>query len=272
MKLIWLTDIHLNFLDLEMRTHFYQQLQESPGSQILITGDIAEAPSITDILKEMAHAVQNPIYFVLGNHDYYRGQIDQVKQEMSELTQSEDLLYWLPASGPQYLGNNIVLLGEDGWADGRYGDYTNSRVVLNDSKLIVDLFHSKILGSYPLLEKMQQLADKDAQQLKTSLNQALVKHSPKKIIILTHVPPVKEACLYQGKITSDDFLPFFASQATGDVLTEVAKENTEVEFLVLCGHTHHKAHCQPYNNLTINVGHAEYMHPEIQEVIQLNQH
>jgi predicted MPP superfamily phosphohydrolase len=69
MKLIWLTDIHLNFLTLENRMEFYQKVIAASGDKILISGDIAEAPSVSEILKEMAKTIQKPIYFVLGNHE-----------------------------------------------------------------------------------------------------------------------------------------------------------------------------------------------------------
>lgn len=55
-------------------------------------------------------------------------------------------MFWLPASGPQLLANNTILLGQDGWADGRLGDYQNSRVILNDSRMIADLFQESLLG------------------------------------------------------------------------------------------------------------------------------
>lgn len=269
MKCVWLTDIHLNFIDAEERQDFYQDIVKTNSDVVLMSGDIAEAPSVVPILKEMFNEIKKPIYCVLGNHDYYRGQVDDVKNEMTKLTQQDSQFFWLPASGPITLNNNTVVLGQDGWADGRYGDYANSPVSLNDSRLIADLFQSKILGKYPLLEKMQQLADDDAMQLQRNLMDAIEKHKPEKIIVVTHVPPFKEACLYQGKISGDDFLPFFGSKIMGDVLTEVATDNTEIEFLVLCGHTHGKACYQPLDNLIVKVGHAEYMKPEIQEVIAL---
>src|SRR3990170_6226701 len=123
MKLIWLTDIHLDFLGSEQKMDFYQKVIAASGDKILISGDIAEAPSVSEILKEMAETIQKPIYFVLGNHDYYRGQVDLLRQEMRDLTQNEPLLHWLPESGVHDLGNQTILLGEGCWADGRYGDY-----------------------------------------------------------------------------------------------------------------------------------------------------
>lgn len=265
MQYAWLTDIHLNFIDDVSRQKFYQEIVNTKCDGALISGDIAEAPSLVDILNEMAGYIDKPIYFVLGNHDYYRGQIQAVRDAMTELTKYNDKLFWLPASGMQKLDNNTLLIGQDGWADGRLGDYQNSRVVLNDSRMIADLFREKILGKYQLLEKMQQLADADAVKLQNNLKQ-VVSQNPKKIIVLTHVPPFKEACLHEGKISGDDWLPYFSSKVIGDVFTAVAEQNPEIEFLVLCGHTHSEANVC-YDNLAIEVGKAEYCRPEIQKII-----
>lgn len=265
MKLAWLTDIHLNFIDDVERKEFYQEIVNTGCDGVLISGDIAEAPCLIDILNEMAGYIDKPIYFVLGNHDYYRGQINEVHEAMTALTQKHDKLFWLPAAGMQKLDNNTFLIGQDGWADGRLGDYQNSRVVLNDSRMIADLFQEKILGKYQLLEKMQQLADADAMKLQNDLEQA-ISQNLKKIIVLTHVPPFKEACLHKGNVSGDDWLPYFSSKVIGDVLTTVAQQNPQIEFLVLCGHTHSAANfC--YGNLAIEVGKAEYCRPEIQKII-----
>ena len=269
MQLAWLTDIHLNFLDADARKEFYKTIIAKNCDAILISGDIDEAPTLADKLKEMAIHVQKPIYFVLGNHDYYHGEITAVKNKMEMLTKTEKLLYWLPASNPQHLKNDTVLLGQDGWADGRYGDYANSKVVLNDSRMITDLFQQKILGKNFLLTKMQALADKDARSLLHDITRALKEHQPKKIIVLTHVPPFREACKYEGKISNDDYLPFFSSKATGEALLHSAKINSSVEFLVLCGHTHGASRYRPLENLMVKTGQAEYFQPSVQEIIEI---
>ena len=266
MKLAWLTDIHLNFIDDVARQKFYQEIVNTECDIILISGDIAEAPCLVDILNEMASYINKPIYFVLGNHDYYAGQINEVRNAMTALTNKQKNLFWLPASGMHKLDNDTILIGQDGWADGRLGDYQNSRAVLNDSRMIADLFQEKILGKYQLLEKMQQLADADAMKLQNDLEQA-ISQNPKKIIVLTHVPPFKEACLHKGKASGDDWLPYFSSKIIGDVLIIIAQQNLEIEFLVLCGHTHSESQYIPLPNLIIEVGKAEYCRPEIQKII-----
>lgn len=265
MKLAWLTDIHLNFIESDERQNFYNEIG-AQCDRVVITGDIAEATSVKDILCEMVNCINKPIYFVLGNHDYYRGQINPVRSEMTALSEENKNLFWLPACGIQKLDKNTYMVGQDGWADGRFGDYQNSRVGLNDSRLIADLFQEKILGKNHLLEKMQQLADEDAKRLHADLMLAISK-KPKKIIVLTHVPPFKESCMHQGKISDDDWLPYFSSKIIGDVLLQVAERNSAIEFLVFCGHTHSKSEYRPLKNLVIEAGKAEYSQPEIQKII-----
>jgi len=266
MKLAWSTDIHLNFLDADERQKFYQKIIELKSDAAIISGDIAEAPSVVSLLIEMADHINLPIYFVLGNHDYYRGQVSEVRKAVTTLTDSHKNLFWLPAAGIQKLKKSLILVGQDGWADGRFGDYQRSPVVLNDSRMIADLFQAKILGKLPLLEKMQQLADRDAEQLKIDLIAAL-NENPKDVLVLTHVPPFREACMHQGQISDDDWLPYFSSKAIGDVLLEIAQQHSSVNFLVLCGHTHSEANYSPLNNLTVRAGNAEYYHPQVHEFV-----
>ena len=269
MKLAWLTDIHLNFLEPAVRKIFYQDISSTRADAVVISGDIAEAPTISATLTEMAQVLANPIYFVLGNHDYYQGSVAKVRRTITELAQENSFLHWLPESGLVHLGKDTVLVGEDCWADGRYGDYTNSRVVLNDSHMIVELRDGSMLGKYQLLDAMQKLADKDAMRLRKTLEIATLKHSPNRIIVLVHVPPFIESCMHEGEISGDDYLPFFASKVTGDVLLEVASLKPKTEFLVLCGHTHSRSCHKPLSNLTIKVGDAEYCKPQVEDIIDI---
>lgn len=268
MKLAWLTDIHLNFLDEDERIKFYQKIIRKTPDAIIISGDIAEGHSICDLLLEMLDTLKRPVYFVLGNHDYYGSSIDEVIRNISNLIKNNNQLCWLKTTGVLALNENTILLGQDGWADGRLGNFKNSRVELNDSRLITDLFQQRILGRNQLLEKMQSLADADAFALKSDLEKAVFRQ-PQKIIVITHVPPFKESCLYMGKVSGDDFLPYFGSKATGDVLMEIALDNPSIEFLTLCGHTHSKSFYQPLDNLIVKSGSAEYSHPRVQEVIEV---
>lgn len=192
-----------------------------------------------------------------------------VRADMTMLTQTTELLSWLPSSGVQKLTANTLLVGTDGFADARYGNFDKSPASLNDSYLIAELYQKKLLSKTHLKRQMQQLADDDAKQLHRDLQTALQTHSFKKIIILRHVPPFPQVCTYQGNPTDSNFLPYFASKATGDVLLAVAHDYPLVEFYTLCGHTHSYARSQILPNLIVTVGSAEYYTPTIQEIITI---
>lgn len=268
MKFAWLTDVHLNFLEQQQRQEFYNEIKILDVDGVFITGDIAEAPSIVEILTELIIAVEKNVYFVLGNHDYYFGDIETVKTKIKIAASKNSKFNWMPGSEPVRLFGDIFLLGQDGWADGRYGDYINSRVVINDSRLIRDLFEQRILGRMQLLAKMQELADHDAYVLAEHL-QLAINNNPRKIIILTHVPPYKESCMHEGEVSNDDWLPFFTSNAIGDTLTKFAAEYKNIEFLVLCGHTHSEAYYRHSSNLTVRAGFSEYYRPCISDIIEV---
>lgn len=204
----------------------------------------------------------------LGNHDYYHSGINEVKTEVRKLCSNHALLHWLSEEQGIMLNQNTILLGQDGWADGRYGDYQNSRVVLNDSRFIHDLFESAILGGNQLLQKMQELANLDTKAMNANLT-SIIGKGVKKIIILTHVSPFDGSCWHKGKISDPDWMSFFTSKAMGDVILSIAKNNPVIDFLVLCGHTHSSSIYQPLPNLLVKAGKAEYYKPEIQEVISV---
>ncbi len=126
MKFTWITDIHLNFLEREQRLEFYSSIASDNKDIVLISGDIAEAPKVKYYLAEMALAIEKPIYFVLGNHDYYRSHVEDTRKAIIELTSDQPLLHWLREK--VYYFDDTALVGVDGWADGRYGDFQYSQV------------------------------------------------------------------------------------------------------------------------------------------------
>jgi len=87
------------------------------------------------------------------------------------------------------------------------------------------------------------------------------------VILATHVPPFREACWHQGKISDGDWLPHFTCQAVGDVLLEVMKENPDRHLTVLCGHTHGGGEAQVLPYLKVLTGAARYGRPALHNVI-----
>jgi hypothetical protein len=57
----------------------------------------------------------------------YRGQIAVVRDAAANLKHADARLRWLPAEGLVALTETAALIGHDGWADGRCGDFRASR-------------------------------------------------------------------------------------------------------------------------------------------------
>lgn len=266
MRVVWATDIHLNFLNAEGRDVFFSSIRDHQPDAVFVTGDIAEAPSLTHLLDDMRQAIQVPLYFVLGNHDFYYGSISQVRSRLKHWCQVQPGLTYLSTSGVVELTPTTVLVGHDGWGDGGYGNYHLSPVRLSDQELIAefqDLDREAVLG------KLHALGDEAAWYLRERLDEALASY--RQVICLTHVPPFKEACWYQGKMGNDDWLPYFACQAVGGVLLRVSRERPDCHITVLCGHTHHAGTVQLRPNLRVITGAAEYGAPCIQESFDLEE-
>jgi predicted MPP superfamily phosphohydrolase len=266
-KIAWLTDIHLNFLKPEARRIFYQKV--TCADAVLITGDISEAPSICEFLEEFSAHIDKDIYFVLGNHDYYLGNVIKVRREIKQFCNKNKKLHWLGKPEIVKLSQQTILIGHDGWADARYGDFDHSFVVLNDSRYIAELFQASCMGKTKLKQEMQKLADADATVLATTLEKAITKYNPKRAVIATHVPPYKECAQYRGQPSDENWQPFYSSKATGDVISAAAKNYPAINFLVLCGHTHTKYVMKLSSNLEVRVGGAKYYQPDLQEIITI---
>ncbi len=266
MRVVWVTDIHLNFLDVEGRDEFFSSIRAHQPDAVFVTGDIAEAPSLTHLLHEMRQAIQVPLYFVLGNHDFYYGSIFQVRNDLKHWCQIQPNLIYLSTKKLVELTPTTALIGHDGWGDGRYGNYHLSPVRLSDQELIADF---QDLDREAVLSKLRALGDEAACYLRDCLDEALASYQ--RVICLTHVPPFKEACWYQGKMGNDDWLPYFACQAVGEVLLNVSRERPDGHIIVLCGHTHHAGIVQLRANLRVFTGSAEYGDPCIQKSFDLEE-
>ena len=126
MKAAWLADIHLNFLKRDKIDDFLRVLSKESVNCFLMSGDIGEADSIIDYLKMTESILGRPFYFVMGNHDFYRGSIKTVRSAVSDFTKTSDKLIWL--NEIDYIGltkeENIIAeverskrLTHDAWED-----------------------------------------------------------------------------------------------------------------------------------------------------------
>ena len=83
----WGTDVHLDHLNDDRRkiVEFAESLVAQGPTGILLTGDISVANQLVLHLSAIESVVKRPVYFVLGNHDYYGSSTEQVRRAMREL-------------------------------------------------------------------------------------------------------------------------------------------------------------------------------------------
>jgi 3',5'-cyclic-AMP phosphodiesterase len=261
-RIAWLTDIHLNFLKETQIEEFCSTITDAEPDAVLIGGDISEADGLEAHLRLLEKCLQRPIFFVLGNHDFYRGSIASVRELAQSLSESTDRLNWLPQAGVVELTRQTGLLGHDSWGDGRLGAGSESPVMLNDFRLIREL-----LESPDLFGKLNALGDEAAAYFQRHLPEALERYPH--LLVLVHVPPFKESCWHEGKISDDDWLPHFTCHAVGEVLLQMMREHPENRMTVLCGHTHGAGVARILPNLEIKTGGARYGNPLIQEILSI---
>ncbi len=262
--LAWLTDPHLNFLDGDALDAFIEALQAEPVDGLVLTGDIAEADSVLPIMERLDQRLSYPIYFVLGNHDYYGSSVSETRRAVERWVAGSARSHWLPASGVLGLSETTALIGHSGWGDGRIGDFLESNVNLNDYRLIEDLSG---LPKSELYERLKQLGDEAAVHLKQTLLQALDDYD--EVIVATHVPPFLESCWYQEQTVLNEWTPHFTCEAVGQVLKQVMRDHRNKTLRVYCGHTHNGGVAQVLPNLVVYTGGAEYHRPALQEAISV---
>jgi Icc-related predicted phosphoesterase len=160
------------------------------------------------------------------------------------------------------LTESTGLIGHGGWADGRLGLGQRSQVVLNDYVHIGEFVG---LGQEERFRQLNTLGDQAAEYFRNLLPTAAERFP--NLLLLTHVPPFREACWHEGRVSDDEYLPHFASWAVGEVLAEVMSGFPESDLTVLCGHTHSDGEVKIAPNLHVRTGGAVYGRPQVQELI-----
>lgn len=261
MKLGWLSDIHLNFLNDDEISAFLSELASIRTDAWVISGDIGEAHSVLDYLDRLRSGLGRPLYFVLGNHDYYGGSIAEVTQRVQGAVRDPEFV-WLNSSGPVFLARGLAVVGDDGWGDARLGDPLGSQVELADFYCIRELTG---LARRDVIRTANALGDACAARLAPKLAEAASRCGG--VCIATHVPPFEGAAWYEGRTSAPEWLPWFSCAAMGHVIRQCAERHPDVRFLVLCGHTHGQGYFEPSANVVVHTAGAKYRVPELQGIV-----
>lgn len=274
-KICWLTDIHLNFLRQPGAVAAFGQYvaEEHPADIYLVTGDISEAPYLEDHIDRLDRGLKNgwpqsSLYFVLGNHDYYKGSVKGVHEVVANMSLSD--CSWLTNSGVVEIDKDTALVGADGFYDAFYGSPYSPRFEMADWELIEE-FKAAGKDRQKIIDIARQLSKDSAAGLSGVLEEAASKY--KLVLVATHVPPFEEAAWHNGRTSESMWLPWFSSQYMGSVLVDASRKYKDTRFLVMCGHTHSPGVVSKYNqlNLTTLTGKAHYGAPDVAGILDIEE-
>ncbi|MBT1070685.1 metallophosphoesterase [Pelotalea chapellei] len=265
MRIVWLTDLHLNFVGRDKIEELVGSILSYGPDAILLTGDTSVASFLPGHLRDLADGLQLPIYFILGNHDYYGSSIRAVNVRIASLAARTPNLVWLSKAGVVHLTADTCLIGHEGLADGRLGDPWGSEVQLNDYYQIEELVQPSKVSR---LAVQNHLGDTAASHLRHQLKAALAA-GYRRILVALHAPPFAEACWHEGQLSSSEFLPHFACGATGEVLRAAMEQHHEVSMTVHCGHTHSSGEVKILPNLQVLTAGAEYYRPQVVHILDV---
>jgi predicted MPP superfamily phosphohydrolase len=262
-RMIWLTDLHLEFCSHQTRHDLYRSINQASGEIVVITGDLSAGIHREAQYGELAEHVRKPIYFVLGNHDRYGATFANAEAVVERVTKRFSHLMRLNGSQVITLNKSVALIGVDGWADGLGGEGPATKARINDFYQILDFATEPEPQAFRAMEKR---ARSYAQALKPSLLKALKQYET--TIIATHVPPYEGAAWHEGSPSSADYQPFFSSPTMGKLIAAAAAKYPGKSVLILCGHTHSPGIYRDAN-ISVFTGGARYGFPEISQTFHL---
>jgi predicted phosphodiesterase len=253
-RIVWYSDTHLNLAVLPfLKRRFINSLKGANADGIVISGDVSSGSWLESDLRYLATHFQNPIYFVLGNHDYHKRHIDSVHSDVRRLAKQFPNLYWLTDHDCLTLNNDVAIIGTEGWYDASLGDPQLLKYT-TDWWLTFDFFH--LQSHNDRLEKWRQMAKHSAELLAHRLENALENY--KTVYVVTHFPPWKEATRAVGTLMQRFWLPYNTNVVLGEMIERVMRGKKKKRVIVLSGHTHTPCHIRVSNTIECMVARASY--------------
>ena len=235
LKITWCTDTHLDFLPDQDVVQFAERLVAENPNVIMITGDISISQKLVYHLSMIESVVKRPVYYVLGNHDYYGGIIQNVRQTMKEISNMSQYLRYLPTTPYVQLSPSTALIGHDGWYDATAGVVGKTNFVMNDWIKIGDYaLKNSVVRQSPnyknIIEVSQKLAHESVVHISGAIKAAAKYY--KVIVIATHFPPFEEVHQHNERSSDPGVQPWYTSKVLGETLKRAAEAFPNIRFEV----------------------------------------
>ena len=264
MRIGFATDIHLDNDRLQEPVN-YEGIGRfiAEGMDILLLGgDISNGRDFDDHFRRFCAGAGIPVYFVLGNHDFWMAPEATVRENAGKYPG------YLDEAGVVELAPNLGLVGRSGWYDTLTGNPFELRGwTVNDWELVPRL--EGLWAERHLLSKAcRAWSEEEAEKARVTLTEAAGRYST--VLFVTHFPCFKAACWDEwGRpdVEENGWFPWSINTTMGHVILDVVEAFPRTHFTVLSGHTHGGGRKQLRSNLLCVSGKAVYGNPRLAEVL-----
>lgn len=264
-KIAWITDPHFDQCDIGRLEQLIKDIKQKKCDGVLVTGDIAEKGTTGIYLQFLQRGLDLPVWFVLGNHDWY----DISRQRGQEILGnylSSDLVL-LDHIQEIKLSKDTCLVGGENWWDAAFGNtfgLIDGFVMGEDYQKIEHI--APQTGDKSPFERVRNLSGECSEKIIAKLVESFKKYD--KVYLAVHVPPFREACVVGGIQIPNNWLNHFCDRGLGQKLVRLMDQHPDKKLKILSGHTHGKIKIKILDNLTIKVGKAKVGQPQIADIIE----
>lgn len=276
MKIAWATDIHLDCVDDVDAAVSFLNKSSLHSDALILSGDISVSPHLVQHLGIIEEYFKKPIYFVLGNHDYYYSDIISTRKRVVDACRNMQFTKYLGAIPFINLQPGVFLVGSDGWYDAYNGDPAGSDFLMSDwfkirdfSPAITNVSGKKTLDKEYVVQVARAICFASARHIAQGIQE--VASNATQIIVVTHVPPFVKSYTdekYKG-MPPQYVVPWYTSKILEELLFSAAKTYPHVRFTIVSGHTHGQYNGDVSQNIHVNVGKSQYGSPQIAGYIDI---
>lgn len=264
MRIGYATDIHLDAVNLVRgagvaKYHRIGRFMAEGQDVLLITGDISTGKKFPTQFGLFCRGAGIPVYFVLGNHDFWDVPEATVRENAAKFPG------YLDVAGVVELAPGLGLTGRTGWYDTLSGNPFESRVTVQDWKR-VERLEGLWAEKYLLSRACKAWSEEEAEKARPVLIEAAERFP--NVLFLTHFPCFVAACWDElGNLDTEErgFRPWSINTTMGHMIDDVVTAYPKTQFTVLSGHTHGRGRKQLRDNLTCVSGKASYGSPKLAE-------
>lgn len=227
MRALVLSDIHV---DINREYPVAQELgklaKEREARLVIIAGDVSENQQESlDTLNEIEQVSGAKVLFVPGNHDLWgpQGDPDQIESIYDRYCQDEHCL-----CGRDYVLGDKVVIGDVGWYDYSFGS----------GRYSFEEFERMSLAGRTWQDSLRNSWTKDnlgrTQWMLSRLEARMAAYSGKKLVVVTHMLPIKEFTVPQEVANWSYFNAFLGTRKLGELYRRYPVE------AAICGHVHYR--------------------------------